>query len=61
MSDADCPADDKLYWKCSNCGHVLDAPEAPEICPSCQVKCSFRNVTCYTPDCGCKGPDPKLL
>ena len=25
----------KVLWKCRNCGRVIEAAEAPEICPSC--------------------------
>jgi rubrerythrin len=57
----DCPEDVRLYFKCSGCGHVHEGQKPPERCPSCEQKCTFTNVTCYTPDCGCKGPDPKLL
>jgi rubrerythrin len=24
-----------VLWKCRNCGRVIEAAEAPEICPSC--------------------------
>ena len=27
--------DHKVYWKCRNCGHVLEAVEAPDLCPVC--------------------------
>lgn len=50
------------WWKCSECGYVLRATAAPEICPSCQQKCVFADVTCYTPECGGPDyPDPQLL
>ena len=44
-----------MMWKCSNCSYTLDAEAPPEKCPSCQEKCAFIDVSCYTPDCG--GPD----
>lgn len=25
----------KVLWKCRNCGRVMEATEAPEICPTC--------------------------
>jgi len=25
----------KVLWKCRNCGRVIEAAEAPDICPSC--------------------------
>ncbi len=28
-SDGDC------VWQCSNCGHIVIGPEAPEVCPVC--------------------------
>jgi rubredoxin len=49
-----------LWWQCGECGHTLEAAEPPETCPSCNRKCEFRNITCYTPECGLSGPDPKL-
>ncbi|MFO7801231.1 MAG: hypothetical protein R6V55_02915 [Desulfovermiculus sp.] len=42
-------------WKCTVCGHTLDATQPPETCPSCKQKCEFVDASCYTPDCG--GPD----
>lgn len=27
--------DGKVYWKCRNCGHILESIEAPEECPVC--------------------------
>jgi rubredoxin len=56
--------DDKTgqpYWQCRSCGHAMQAAEPPDVCPSCARKCEFTNVTCYTPECGLKGPDPKLM
>lgn len=26
---------DKVTWKCRNCGHILEAKKAPELCPVC--------------------------
>lgn len=54
---------EKISWKCSNCGYTFqrDATETPpETCPSCKQKCQFLNVTCYTPECGMTGQDPRL-
>jgi rubrerythrin len=28
--------DDIVVWKCSNCGHIHVAKEAPELCPVCK-------------------------
>jgi rubredoxin len=47
-------------WKCSNCGNTIVVINPPEICPSCQQKCAFLNVTCYEPDCGFTGMDKRL-
>jgi len=50
------------WWKCSECGFTMQATMPPEQCPSCQQKCAFIDVTCYTPECGGPGgPDPQLL
>jgi len=49
------------FWQCKACGHTLAAAAPPETCPSCNKKCEFANVTCYTPECGFSGPDPKLM
>jgi len=51
----------ELYWQCKSCGHTIEADRPPATCPSCNQKCEFANVTCYTPECGLSGPDPKLL
>ncbi|HNU70488.1 MAG TPA: hypothetical protein PLG17_00625 [Thermodesulfobacteriota bacterium] len=50
-------------WKCNHCNYLLEALAPPEQCPACSQKCTFIDVTCYTPECG--GPDsgavdPKL-
>lgn len=50
------------HWKCGNCGNTIQAPAAPETCPSCKQSCEFSDVSCYTPDCGGPGNiDPRLL
>ncbi|MEJ2224718.1 MAG: hypothetical protein P8X49_06225 [Syntrophobacterales bacterium] len=56
-----CPHCNMTYWKCSECGYTVTAANFPEICPSCHKKCEFRNITCYTPECGGPGGiDPRL-
>ncbi len=53
---------DVNYWMCSECNYVFKAETPPDICPSCHVKCTFINATCYIPECG--GPDhydPRLV
>ena len=27
--------DGKLWWQCRNCGYILEAEAAPELCPAC--------------------------
>ncbi len=50
----------ETFWKCDHCGYTFQAETLPDKCPSCHTKCTFRNVTCYTPECGFKGVDPRL-
>lgn len=47
-------------WKCSKCGYNLTADIPPKVCPSCNQKCEFVNVSCYIPDCGETGRDSRL-
>ncbi len=42
-------------WKCNNCGNTVDVSSPPEICPSCNTKCEFVDVSCYIPECGGPG------
>ncbi len=56
-----CPGCGLTYWKCGNCGFLHTSATPPNTCPSCKEKCEFKNVTCYTPDCGGPGNiDPRL-
>jgi len=56
-----CPGCGLTYWKCGDCGFLLTAASPPETCPNCSKKCEFKNVTCYTPECGGPGNiDPRL-
>lgn len=48
------------YWKCSNCGNTVQMQAPPQTCPACSQKCPFLNVTCYQPECGFTGIDPRL-
>ena len=50
-----CPNCGLTYWKCDGCGLTITAATLPDACPSCGEKCSFRNVTCYIPECGGPG------
>ena len=50
------------YWMCDKCSFVIESPRPPDPCPSCQIKCAFNDVTCYTPDCGGLGTlDSRLV
>jgi len=56
-----CPECGLTFWKCGNCGYTLTASQPPDVCPECGEKCGFRNVTCYTPECGGPGHiDPRF-
>lgn len=28
--------DGKVYWQCRNCGFIIEAEQAPELCPACE-------------------------
>ena len=48
-------------WQCSNCGYTFASETMADRCPSCKQTCTFKDITCYVPDCG--GPqniDPRL-
>lgn len=47
-------------WKCKECGYMVKAETPPETCPMCKKKCEFVDVSCYIPDCGQTGSDPRL-
>lgn len=34
----------KVRWKCRNCGHVHEGNEAPEICPTCKHPRAFFEI-----------------
>ena len=56
-----CPGCSLTYWKCQKCGYTITAASPPEVCPECNETCDFRNVTCYTPECGGPGNiDPRF-
>jgi len=50
----------ETYWKCSHCGNTIQVDRPPRTCPICNQACEFLNVTCYQPDCGFTGVDPRL-
>jgi rubrerythrin len=55
FADDICPECGQTFWKCDECGYTLSAESPPEVCPGCGKRCEFRNVTCYTPECGGPG------
>jgi len=38
--------DHKVYWKCRNCGQVLEASEAPKRCPVCDHEQRYFELWC---------------
>lgn len=50
-------------WQCVECGYfVQEANRPPDVCPSCSLRCSFTDVTCYRPECGGPvNPDPLVM
>ncbi len=61
MAEATAPGKNDPYWKCGKCGRTVQSAIPPEKCPSCKENCDFKDVTCYTPDCGGPGNvDPRL-
>jgi rubrerythrin len=61
FDDDICPECEQTFWKCRECGYILKGPALPDQCPSCFKKCEFKNVTCYTPECGGPGNIDKTL
>jgi rubredoxin len=47
-------------WKCEQCGYQFKEEKPPEKCPSCHVKCTFLDVTVYTPDHQHEGADNRI-
>lgn len=50
-------------WQCVECGYFIqEANRPPDVCPSCSLRCSFTDVTCYRPECGGPvNPDPVVM
>lgn len=50
-------------WQCVECGYFIrEANRPPDTCPSCSLRCSFTDVTCYRPECGGPvNPDPIIM
>jgi rubrerythrin len=40
--------EEKMLWKCGNCGYILEAKEAPDICPACKHPKSYFELFCET-------------
>ncbi len=40
--------EEKVLWKCRNCGYILEAREAPEICPACKHSKGYFELFCET-------------
>jgi rubrerythrin len=56
-----CPGCNLTFWRCQKCGYTITAPIPPDICPECNEIGDFRNISCYTPECGGPGHiDPRL-
>ena len=45
-------ADGDPHWKCGGCGRTVQAATPPVTCPGCGEVCDFKNITCYSPECG---------
>jgi len=58
--DANAPVPENPHWKCTKCGYTMQSEKPPDECSSCHERCEFKDVTCYTPECGLKGVDPRL-
>jgi len=40
--------EEKVLWKCGNCGYILEAKEAPDVCPACKHPISYFQLFCET-------------
>jgi rubrerythrin len=40
--------EEKVLWKCGNCGYILEAKEAPDVCPACKHPKSYFELFCET-------------
>lgn len=36
--------EDKIYWKCRNCGYVHEGKKAPKTCPACEHPQSYFEI-----------------
>lgn len=35
---------EKVYWRCRNCGHIHEGPEAPDVCPVCSHPQAYYEI-----------------
>lgn len=38
--------ENKVFWKCRNCGRIIQAKEAPKICPTCLHEQKYFEILC---------------
>lgn len=38
--------DEKVFWRCRNCGHIHEGDEAPDVCPVCDHPKAHFEVLC---------------
>ena len=38
--------EEKVYWICTNCGHIYEGPEAPKVCPVCAHPQAYFELLC---------------
>lgn len=36
--------DGKVFWKCRKCGHIIESPQAPALCPVCDHRQEYFEV-----------------
>ena len=39
---------EKVVWKCGNCGYIVEGTKAPEKCPACEHPKSYFEILCET-------------
>lgn len=50
------------YWMCDKCNFVIESTKPPDPCPGCNIRCTFSDVTCYSPEYGSAGSlDTRLV
>ena len=38
--------EEKTFWKCINCGFIIESQEAPKVCPSCDHPQEYFELYC---------------